>query len=288
MGHTTLQHRQTYRFAGRRVRVDAAVKYSITDLTRVFRCFVDNECTPAEPTFVIRRHKGKLTFGPARDNGSARNLIIDRGRVMPTVERAINQYVAAQLDDQLLLHAAAASWGDRAVVLPAAAGAGKTTLAAGLVRRGCGYLTDELVILDPRTGDIEPFPKALSLKEGSFGLFPSLDPEPTGPEFDRVWYLDPEQLRPGSIVTTPMPVGWVILPRFEAGATTRVEQLTIGQTVLGMFENSLNIARHKEQGLDRLIGIAQEARGHRLVFGDLEEACDVVLELLTGSDQRCP
>ena len=283
-----LRYVHAYHFHCCTVRVESVVGDELTELERVYSWFADPENTRSEPSLTIRSHKNKVTFIRNGDDGSPREVVIQRGRLMPRLEREISQYLVGVLGDRLLLHAAAAGWGKHAIVLPANAGSGKSTLEAGLVQRGCGYLTDELIIIHPRTNKVIPFPKALSLKEGSFALFESLGPYPTGPEHDRVWYLDPEQLRPGSVVSSPTPVGWVVLPRYEAGAKTRVEALTVGETVLGLFENTVNMARHKEPGLDRLIAIAKKAPGYRLVFGDLEDACDAVLELVGGNDElRC-
>ncbi len=202
---------------------------------------------------------------------------------MPRVERMINLHVVEHLGDRLVLHGAGVTWRGRSLILPAPSGNGKSTLTAGLVERACGYLTDELVILHPRLDTVVPFPKALSLKQGSFERFESLGPEPTGPEHDRVWYLDAERLRPGSVVKTPTPIGWILFPRFEPGAKTRIQALTVGETVLGLFENTVNLALHKERGLDRLIAIAQEAPGYRLVFGDLDDACSAILEIVADN-----
>ncbi len=282
-----LLYSETYRFPGCRVRVDSAVKYAISDLSEVYRCFLDGLPGGLEPTFLIRRHAGKLRLTRTGGDPPREGSVIERGCVMPFLERAINQYLVESLADQLLLHGAGVGWRGRAIVLPARAGSGKTTLAAGLVRGGCGYLGDELVILQARTSSIVPFPKAMSLKEGSFALFESLGPDPTGPKYDRVWYLDPERLRPGSVVKRPTPIGWVVLPRYEAGATTRIEALTVGETVLGLFENTVNTPRHKEKGLDRLIGIAKSTPGYRLVFGALDEACEAVLEIVEGNGRPC-
>ena len=278
---------RTFRFPGCCVRVESLVKYAISEMTQVYRCFRSGTHALSEATFVIGRAKGKLRFRRKGEDGSPRSVVIERGRVMPLVEREINRYVVGALADRLLIHAAGAVYAERAIILPAPAGAGKSTLTAGLVRGGCEYLTDEMVILQARTSGLVPFPKAMSLKEGSFALFGSLRPEPTGPEHDRVWYLDPERLRPGSVVKKPTAIGWVVFPRYEGGALMRVEALTIGETVLGLFENTVNIGRHKERGLDRLIGIAKNAPGYRLVFGDLDEACKAVLGIVEGDGRPC-
>src|SRR5581483_3244553 len=59
----------------------------------------------------------------------------------------INRSTAAASNTFLLLHAAAVQTHHGAIVFPAASGGGKSTLVAGLVRSGLGYLSDELVAL---------------------------------------------------------------------------------------------------------------------------------------------
>ena len=282
-----LPYSETFGFPHCNVRVDSGVKYALTELSRVYRSFQNGGQVLSVPTFVVRRRKGKLRFSRITDNGASREVLIERGRVMPSIEREINQYLVNTLGDQSLLHASCVARRNRAIVFPATAGSGKTTLAAGLVERGCGYLTDELVILHKRSSSVVPFPKAMSLKEGSFRLFGQFGPDPTGPEHDRVWYLDPERLRPGCVVKKPTPIGWVVLPHYEAGAKTRIKPLTVGETVLGLFENTVNIARHKQKGLDRLIKIAKKAPGHRLVFGDLDKACEAILGVVEDNGKPC-
>ena len=270
------------------VQVVSPVGYVLADITRAYRCFADGTDEPAEATYVIRRRAGRL--GCTRyvvEEASSVGVSIGRGRVMPALEREINQYLVGALGDHLLLHAAGVTMNNEGILLPGQSGSGKTTLAGGLVRQGHGYLTDELVILQKRTNRIIPFPKAFSIKEGSFGLFEALGPDPTGPEYDRVWYIDPERLRPGSVVKKPAPIAWVVFPHYEAGSDTRLERLTVGETVVGLFENAVNIDRHKRRGLDRLVTIAKRAPGYRLVFGDLAEACRLIMQIAEPTPTPC-
>jgi hypothetical protein len=71
---------------------------------------------------------------------------------------------------RLLIHAATVSVGGRGVMLAGASGSGKSTLAAALVTKGADYLCDEFAIVDPTDLRLIPFPKALCVKAGSFGL----------------------------------------------------------------------------------------------------------------------
>ena len=67
----------------------------------------------------------------------------------------------------LVLHAAGVQRSGVTVALPAPMESGKTTTCAGLLRAGFSYLTDEALVLDRTDGSITPFPKALSLDQGS-------------------------------------------------------------------------------------------------------------------------
>lgn len=286
-----LPYSATFRLPGCVVRVDSEVDGALSEVARVYRNFSDGARAGGQPTFSIHDHGRQVRFVRHHGHASDPGFIFDHGCLPHHAEWEINRHVVAALDDHLLFHAAAvrraAPGTSLGVMFPAGSGSGKTTLAAGLVRRGWDYLTDELVIVDPDTIRIVPFPKAFSVKPGSYELFDSLTPDPTGPAGDRVWYLDPERLRAGSVAKAPTPIGCVVLPKFQRGASTRVELLTIGETVVGLFENAVNIARHKEAGLDRLIEIAQTAPGFRLVFGDLENACATVEGLIGGNGRSC-
>ena len=74
-----------------------------------------------------------------------------------------NQQAIEQSPELIRIHSAAVAVGDCAVVLPGPMGAGKSTLAAGLTFRGHGYITDEVVAIDHRSGLVRTYPKPISL-----------------------------------------------------------------------------------------------------------------------------
>lgn len=74
------------------------------------------------------------------------------------------------------VHAATVVVGTTVVAVPAESGTGKSTTAAALVREGCGYLSDEALVLDWETGAVRPYPKWFSLSPWSaeqVGLTPA-------------------------------------------------------------------------------------------------------------------
>ena len=91
------------------------------------------------------------------------------------VEHFFDRFFVVNLRDYLLFHGSAVAKNQRALLFVGNTGMGKTTLAAHLIRRfGFAFLTDDLVIADPRTGTVLPYPKFLKIKRG--GKISYLDP----------------------------------------------------------------------------------------------------------------
>jgi len=81
------------------------------------------------------------------------------------VEHFFDRFFIVNLRDYLLFHGSAVAKNQRALLFVGDTGMGKTTLAAHLIRRfGFAFLTDDLVIADPRTGTVLPYPKFLKMK----------------------------------------------------------------------------------------------------------------------------
>lgn len=209
----------------------------------------------------------------------------DGGTVLAYLFWHINSQVISQSNESLLLHAAAAEFGGRAVVLPGASGAGKSTLVAGLIRAGFRYLTDEAVALDPATGDVVPFPKPLKLDSGSQYLLPELRPE-LDSKINRYattdWIVDVRSIGADRLALSAPPA-FVVSPAYRQGTETRLVPLRPAETAMLMIQNALNLHAHGKAGLDLLAAIARRVPGFRLEVGDLDTACSLITELMIGS-----
>ena len=123
------------------------------------------------------------------------------------------------------IHAGGVAVGARAIALPGAMGAGKSTLVAGLVSSGLSYMTDEVVAIDPDTGTVAPYGKPISL-----GVTPDELVVPAwapGPDARRL--LGASGLIPaavlGSVGRDAVPLGAVVLPTYVPDAPTRIESV---------------------------------------------------------------
>ena len=73
-------------------------------------------------------------------------------------------------DNILALHGAAIEWRGKCYVFLASTTTGKTTLTSYLSNCGCGYLTDDCVLLDRETLMVYPFSIPLHIREGGLNV----------------------------------------------------------------------------------------------------------------------
>lgn len=190
----------------------------------------------------------------------------------------VNRTVCFETNHRLMVHAAVAAVDGRAVVMPAPQQSGKTTLVAALVADGFGYLTDEAAAFDPATGTIEAYPKWLSMKPGSWPLFPHLRPAlpPEQAAFATAqWHVDPNVIRTGAVVSAAEP-GWIIAPRYRPGAMTSLEPTSRAEALAILAGEAFNLARMGPVGFQALAGVVRRSRCWRLTTGDLAGAVAAV------------
>ncbi|MGH9101614.1 MAG: hypothetical protein ACRDYD_01300 [Acidimicrobiales bacterium] len=194
----------------------------------------------------------------------------------------VNRGVITHSRDRLLFHAAAASQEDSGVLLPASMESGKTTLVAGLVASGLSYLSDEVGALDLQSGELVAYPKPLTVDPGSFrvlGALPARVPGALRPWYGRQWQVPHAALRPGPPARRCR-VRHVVFPRYAAGAVTELAPLRRTEALALLVENSFNFADRPGEHLEAMAEMLRGATCHRLVSGDLEEACRGVLALM--------
>jgi hypothetical protein len=189
-----------------------------------------------------------------------------------------NQQAIACSNDLVLVHAAAVAHGDAAVVLPGAMGAGKSTLAAALVQAGLGYLTDEVVALEPTTRRVRPYPKYLSVGPALAALAPEPAGELRGLLGDQ--HLVPvDALRPGA-VAAPTPPRVVVLPRYERDAPTSLVPLSAAEAFPAVAAHVFHLAADGDRALATVAAMVEGSACYSLVSGEVAAARDAVLGVL--------
>jgi hypothetical protein len=171
--------------------------------------------------------------------------------------------VALEAPEFVFVHAGAVAHRGRGIVVPGDSFAGKTSLVAALVRAGAEYCSDEYAVLDTR-GRLHPFAKPLSLRE-------------------RVYQTDHtvESLG-GRTAEEPVPVGMVVLTRFEPGAVWRPRRLSSGEAVLGLLSHTVPAQTRPAHVMPTLTRACAAALA---LAGERGEADDVAHSLLSELTQ---
>jgi hypothetical protein len=210
---------------------------------------------------------GERIVGPATPSQVLMNL-------MSSVNRAA---VDAGRDHHVMFHASAVARGGDAVICPAPMESGKTTLAAGLVRAGLDYVTDEAVAVDPNGLGIRAYPKPLSIDPGSWATLADLEPMPSE-WMAQQWQVPATDIRPGALAG-PCSPRFIVAPRYEPNGTTRLTPISRSDAVILLAENSFNFNDDGRRWLPVLGDIVRACECYRMSIADLDDACALVTGL---------
>lgn len=214
-------------------------------------------------------------------------LPLPLAQALPMLEWGMNWCITAYGHHQLVLHAAAVARGDRALVLPAPPGSGKSTLCAALVNRGWRLLSDELALVDLASGAISGLARPVNLKNESIGIIRRFAPEAvlSAACADTAKGTVALMKAPSSSVeqvTTPTRPAWIVLPRYTPGAAPRLETMPSGAAFLALADNAMNyhiLGRQGFEAIGRLIGACSR---HRFEYDALDDAV-ATLDALAGA-----
>lgn len=194
----------------------------------------------------------------------------------------VNSEAIRRTGDFLLVHAGAVvTPSGSGILLPGDSGAGKTTLVAGLLRAGFGYLSDEAGAIDPVTGRLYPYPKALTLKKHPADLFPGLPLNGQGGLVRGVWHVRADDIRPGATVG-PSDVRFIVAPRYQVGASTELIPLGRAEGVAELARSTLNLSTYRSRALPLLARVVRGADCYRLVSGDVDGAVRALAQLTSS------
>ena len=212
----------------------------------------------------------------------------DPARAVGFVLWHVNQAAIASRPDLVRLHAAGAVRGRRAVVLPAPMESGKTTLVAGLVRRGLHYLSDEVVAFDSELLRLVAYPKALSIDPGSWRVLSDMQPrvDPSVEAFLPAQWQVP--------VGPPVGQGWVddvepsllVFPRYDAGDPTVLTPLSTADAAVALLGCTFDFEADPARNLAALADLAKHCRCYRLSVADLDTACGLIETALDDIDAQ--
>ena len=248
--------------------VRVALSTNDSNLLEPLRTVVPPGAQPCEASEVTRTFALKAgdhgTYTLIR-NGDTLTQGIDLRFALTLLDSQLRLYVGVRAPDTVFVHAGAVAHRGRAIVMPGASFAGKTTLVAALVGAGATYYSDEFAVIDEE-GLVHPYAKALSLRDGGV--------EQTHHPVESLGWT------PGS---EPLPVGMIAVTSYRPGAEWNPRRLSSGEGAMALLARAVP-ARERPAQVMRALSratagaiVLESERGDAselapLLLGELEQA----------------
>jgi hypothetical protein len=190
-------------------------------------------------------------------------------------------HLADKSQGGLLLHAAAVTCGARCILFPGKTGSGKSTLASWLMKKGLGYMTDELVYIPFGLQDVQPFARPLNIKPSGRAVLEAeniLDFEAVRSQLlnsPEVTMVPRSALGQVDTIKTAQ-LATIVFPTFQAEAAFKVEPVSRAQTGIGLMGCLINARNLPEHGFGEVTRLVRGVPGYQLQYGDFSQLEDWV------------
>lgn len=205
---------------------------------------------------------------------------LPREQAFPMLERGLNWCVSSQAHHYVIIRAAVVEKHGLAAILPAPPGSGKSTLTAGLVLSGWRLLSDELTLIDRKTGRIHALPRPISLKNESISLIRDFSPDAFFNRASRdaakgsVAYLRPPKDSVRRQHEPALPV-WIIFPKWVANGEPELLPRSRQQAFQFLAQHTVNYSHLGAAGSRVCTRLIRQTDCYDFQYSRLEEAVAV-------------
>lgn len=202
----------------------------------------------------------------------------------PLLEWGLNWCISTQFHRYLVIHGAVLENNDRALILPAPPGSGKSTLCAALALRGWRLLSDELTLINPGTMEIVPMCRPVSLKNESIEIIQQFEksvvmgPRAHDTTKGTVAHMKAPTTATQRAVEAALPA-WLVFPKYEAGAATQLTEHPRGSAFIKIAENAFNYSMLGVRGFETVSQLIDRCDCYDFSYSDLGEAIGLFRDL---------
>jgi hypothetical protein len=263
---------------GRGVRIDCADPAAWPLVQGAYGAML-GEPAPTALHYSVRRADGTMPHLVLERPPQEPIEAVDAGALLACLDAEIAVAIQRLRHDLYVVHSAVLEHRQRAVMLVASSGGGKSTLAWALLHHGFGYLSDELAPVALPTLDVLPYPRALMVKRApprSYAMTPHALRSSRG-------FHVPIGVMPAAAWTTAADLGAIFFVERSPGARrASVARVGAAEAAVRLYANALNPLAHRGDGLDAAVRIVRERPCFTLVSADLPGTCAAVAAALDG------
>ncbi len=171
-----------------------------------------------------------------------------------------------------------------AILLPAQADSGKTSLTVALSQNGFTSFSDEVGLIDPTSLHLHPFPRNIYVEPEMKELFHSLGYRLKFRKLkwkqmkgDNLW-CDLKKINWGGKEKTSR-VSLILFPKYSPAYKNRVKPVSPANAFIRLIENGTKLNEFQDKDLDIIEKLVKETECYELETGQLGEAVEVVKNL---------
>ncbi|MFO1412772.1 MAG: PqqD family peptide modification chaperone [Burkholderiales bacterium] len=222
-------------------------------------------------------------------DGVACDFCAAQEELAPVVKSLVWLTAVNRADHLLNIHAGVVGDERGCVLLPAAAGSGKSTLCALMMARGHRVLSDEAALLQRGTLDVLPVPLALAIKDTGVAAVAKDLPEVRHlaihqrHDGKRVAYLPPRN----PIADSALPVHSIVFPKYTPGMATRLAPIPRALGLARLLDDCVAIPTPlSANDIGALVGWMRNIACFEMPFGQGHEAAANLVAMLAEASDR--
>ena len=281
---------RSYRLLGTRALVRFGLHAQVAWIEAALEHLGSDDGEPPNVIFDIPGEElpDERRFGSVYRDGQCLQANVRLSCIAPIVKSGLWQSAVNAHDFLFNFHAGVVGHEGSCILLPAAAGSGKSSLSAALTHSGFEYFSDEVALIEPGSFHVPRVPLALCVKSSGWNVIAEYYPRilhlPTHTRADgkRVRYLRSiagnAARQPGSA-----PVSHIIFPKYNEYAGTEIQPLRRAQALERLMSECVALRRRlTRKDAEGLAHWMETIDCSALTFSSLRDAVDLVRRVVLG------
>jgi|GEM_PF-1052394 len=204
-----------------------------------------------------------------------------KSELFSTLEWMVTCNALSHLQEFFQLHAGAVIKKGKIILLPANHGQGKTTLTLSLTRNNYRCLSDDIVLIEPETTKIIPFPRSFLIKDKSIKKMTEshLIDKKSGYycKSDDIFYYNPYCTNKLHIKDTKPHT--IIELKHSRRFKNELRPVSKSQMCIKLLRQSFNIHNYKRSGVTILTNLVRNSKCYSLKTNNITDAVRLVSQI---------
>ena len=237
----------------------------------------------ADITYSLKMRKDSVT-GTTYEifvNGKKKYSTNSKSELFSQLEWIVTCNSMSHLQEFFQIHAGAVVKDRKVILLPAGHGSGKTTLTLSLTRYNYRCLSDDIVLIDPKSLMVIPFPRSFLIKKDAIKKLTrsNLIDKRSGYycRSDDTLYFNPDtgnkfparKIKPYAIVEL----------KHNRRFRNELRQVSKSQMCIKLLRQSFNVHNYKRKAVTILTGLVRKSKCYSLKTNNVDDAVRLISQI---------